>query len=67
MGHGQASGANQLLTELDTDEILISDYEVDAIVERMVKQVKREIRSAAILIITYIAVATAIILKVLLG
>jgi len=55
------------LTELDTDEVLISDYEVDAIVAKVVNRLSNQIRCTALLIITHITVSTAIIMYILLG
>jgi len=55
------------LTELDTDKVPISDYEIDAIVEKVVKEIKHQIICTSLIIITYIAVNTAIILYTLLG
>ena len=55
------------MTELDTDEVLISDYEVDAIVARVVKQVVSEIRFTATVTIAITAFLCGVVLSVLLG
>jgi len=42
------------LTELDTDEVLISDYEVDAIVAKVVTEIKDYVFAAAVVIMLFI-------------